>query len=56
MLNPSSKHIVFGFLSVLIVSQAQGQKLLTIKDAEQLALANYGTIKAKANQLNASKA
>lgn len=56
MLNTSSKHIVFGFLSVLIVSQAQGQKLLTIKDAEQLALANYGTIKAKANQLNASKA
>ncbi|ASU33566.1 TolC family protein [Mucilaginibacter xinganensis] len=56
MLNTSSKHIIFGFLSVLIVSQAQGQKLLTIKDAEQLALANYGTIKAKANQLNASKA
>lgn len=56
MLNTSSKHIIFGFLSVLIVSKAQGQKLLTIKDAEQLALANYGTIKAKANQLNASKA
>ncbi|MDB4921348.1 MAG: transporter [Mucilaginibacter sp.] len=56
MLNTSSKHLIFGFLSVLIVSQAQGQKLLTIKDAEQLALANYGTIKAKANQLNASKA
>jgi len=56
MLNTSSKHFLLGFLSVLIVSQAQGQKLLTIKDAEQLALANYGTIKAKANQLNASKA
>jgi outer membrane protein TolC len=56
MLNISSKHFIFGFLSVLIFSQAQGQKLLTIKDAEQIALSNYGTIKAKANQLNASKA
>ncbi|MEO6981047.1 MAG: TolC family protein, partial [Mucilaginibacter sp.] len=36
--------------------QVQAQKVLTVKDAEQLALANYGTIKAKANQLNASKA
>jgi outer membrane protein TolC len=56
MLNSSSKHFLLGFLSVLIVSHAQGQKLLTIKAAEQIALANYGTIKAKANQLNASKA
>lgn len=56
MLNISSKHVLLGFLSVLIVWKAQGQKLLTIKDAEQMALANYGTIKAKANQLNASKA
>ncbi|MCR8560727.1 TolC family protein [Mucilaginibacter sp. BJC16-A38] len=56
MLNISSKHFLLGFLSVLIVWKAQGQKLLTIKDAEQMALANYGTIKAKANQLNASKA
>jgi adhesin transport system outer membrane protein len=56
MLNISSKHFILGFLSVLIVFSAQGQKLLTIKDAEQIALANYGTIKAKANQLNASKA
>jgi outer membrane protein TolC len=56
MLNISSKQFIFGFLSVLIVSQVQGQKLLTIKDAEKFALANYGTIKAKANQLNASKA
>jgi len=30
--------------------------MLTIKDAEQIALANYGTIKSKTNQLNASKA
>ena len=56
MLNISSKQILFGFLSVLFVFKAHGQKLLTIKDAEQTALANYGTIKAKASQLNASKA
>ena len=56
MLNTLSKYIIAGFLSVVICSQVQAQKVLTIKDAEQLALANYGTIKAKANQLNASKA
>jgi outer membrane protein TolC len=56
MLYSSSKRFILGFLSVLIVLHARGQKLLTIKDAEQTALANYGTIKAKANQLNASKA
>src|SRR5580658_7479526 len=56
MPNISSKQFILGFLSVLIVYTAQGQKILTIKDAEQMALANYGTIKSKANQLNASKA
>jgi outer membrane protein TolC len=43
-------------LGVLCVLRAQAQKVLTIKDAEQTALANYGTIKAKASQLNSSKA
>src|ERR1700749_2892633 len=56
MLNISSKEVILGFLSVLFVFRASGQKILTIKEAEQTALANYGTIKAKANQLNASKA
>jgi outer membrane protein TolC len=57
MLNISSKQFILGFLSVLFISRAQGQqKVLTIKDAEQMALANYGTIKSKVNQLNASKA
>lgn len=56
MLNTSLKRLLLSFLSVLIFSQVKGQKLLTIKDAEQIALSNYGTIKAKANQLNASKA
>ncbi|MGZ3776958.1 MAG: TolC family protein, partial [Mucilaginibacter sp.] len=36
-------------------SNAQ-QKVLTMKDAERIALSNYASIKAKANQLNASKA
>ncbi|MDN5284122.1 MAG: TolC family protein [Mucilaginibacter sp.] len=45
------------FLGVFLVIQAQAQqKVLNIKDAEQMALANYGTIKSKANQLNAAKA
>lgn len=35
---------------------ALGQTVLTMKDAVQTALNNYGTIKAKASQLNASKA
>jgi outer membrane protein TolC len=35
---------------------ARGQKVLTMKEAIQTALDNYGTIKAKASQLNASKA
>ncbi|HEY8927658.1 MAG TPA: TolC family protein [Mucilaginibacter sp.] len=56
MLNTPSKFILAAFLSVLIFPKAFAQKVLSIKDAEQLALANYGTIKAKANQLNASKA
>ncbi|MDB5018743.1 MAG: transporter [Mucilaginibacter sp.] len=56
MLNISSKQVILGFLSVLFVFKADGQKLLTMKEAEQIALANYGTIKSKANQLNASKA
>ena len=46
--------VCFNFLSVLSVYGQQ--KVLTIKEAEQTALANYGTIKAKSNQLNASKA
>jgi adhesin transport system outer membrane protein len=56
MQNRLLKHLILGFLSVLYVFQAQGQKVLTIKEAEQIALSNYGSIKAKANQLNASKA
>ena len=56
MINSSSKLLILSFLSVLFVFKAQAQKVLTIKEAEQIALTNYGTIKAKANQLNSSKA
>jgi hypothetical protein len=45
MLKIASKHFILGLLSVLFIYKAQGQKVLSIKEAEQLALANYGTIK-----------
>lgn len=56
MINIPLKRSILIFLSVLYVFQAEAQKLLTIKEAEATALANYGSIKAKASQLNASKA
>lgn len=61
MLNTLSKRfllllsLVFGFIKV----QAQAQQLPTqslgMKDAVQIGLENYGTIKAKGNQLNSAK-
>ena len=57
MYYPSFKHLALLLAGVLIFSRAQSQqKLLSLKDAEEIALSNYGTIKAKANQLNSSKA
>jgi outer membrane protein TolC len=47
--------LVLSGIFYFINAQAQ-QKTLGMKDAEQTALANYGSIKAKANQLNSSKA
>lgn len=56
MFNLPSKQLLL-FLGVFSVFHARAQqKVLNIKDAEQMALANYGTIKSKANQLNAAKA
>lgn len=50
------KQALFGVLFAFSVGHSQAQqKALSLKEAEQIALANYGTIKAKANQLNASK-
>jgi len=57
MLNTPGKYLLTGLLSIFFFTEAFAQqKVLTIKDAEQLALGNYASIKAKANQLNASKA
>ena len=57
MLTKTSKYIFLVFLSVFSAFDARSQqKVLGLKEAEQIALANYGSIKAKANQLNASRA
>lgn len=57
MFNTPSKQFLYFFLGFFCVLRAYGQdKVLTMKDAEQLALGNYASIKAKASQLNASKA
>jgi len=57
MVNTPFKHFLYVFLGFFSIIQARGQeKVLTMKDAEQLALSNYASIKAKASQLNASKA
>ncbi|HTQ28114.1 MAG TPA: TolC family protein [Puia sp.] len=47
-------HVII-LLSFLMAANARGQ-VLTLKEAVQKSLANYGTLKAKANYVNASKA
>ncbi|MFI5157530.1 MAG: TolC family protein [Sphingobacteriales bacterium] len=57
MLVTISKRLFLSLSGILILVNVQAQqKVLGIKEAEQIAISNYGTIKAKANQLNASKA
>ncbi|HEX3386272.1 MAG TPA: TolC family protein [Mucilaginibacter sp.] len=56
MLKASFKYFFAGFLLILCYNANAQQKVLTMKDAEQMALSNYASIKAKMNQLNASKA
>ncbi|MDB4926077.1 TolC family protein [Mucilaginibacter sp.] len=57
MFNTISKYALLGIFCIFFVFKVNGQqKVLSLKEAEQIALANYGTIKAKASQLNASKA
>ncbi|HWD89541.1 MAG TPA: TolC family protein [Mucilaginibacter sp.] len=56
MLKASFKYFFAGFLLILCCNANAQQKVLTMKDAEQMALSNYASIKAKMNQLNASKA
>jgi outer membrane protein TolC len=49
--------IIFIFISVFFAGYATAQqKILGLKEAEQIALANYESIKSKSNQLNAAKA
>lgn len=52
------KKLVCLFLLLLLYGRTEvhAQQVLTLKEAVQTALANYGTIKAKANYVNASKA
>jgi len=57
MFKASFKYFLAGcFLSLSFIRSNAQQKVLTMKDAEQVALSNYASIKAKASQLNASKA
>ena len=52
-----SKSLILLVPGIFLITNAPAQqKVLNIKEAEQIALSNYGTIKAKANQLNSSKA
>ncbi|GAC1301547.1 MAG: hypothetical protein NVSMB24_04590 [Mucilaginibacter sp.] len=57
MLKGSLKYIIcVGLINLCCLKVHSQQKILGLKEAEQIALVNYGSIKAKANQLNASKA
>jgi len=52
-----SKGLILLLPGIFLITNAPAQqKVLNIKEAEQIAITNYGTIKAKANQLNSSKA
>ncbi|MDB5131554.1 MAG: Outer rane efflux protein, partial [Mucilaginibacter sp.] len=53
----ANRYVFFVIAGVFFGEYAKAQqKVLGLKEAEQIALANYSSIKAKANQLNASKA
>jgi adhesin transport system outer membrane protein len=57
MFKRNLKYIFLIFLGVFHFQHVHSQqKVLSLKEAEQIALANYETIKSKTNQLNASKA
>jgi len=51
-----NKFLVFLYLSFFHFSNIGNAQVLTLKEALQTALANYGTLKAKANYIDASKA
>jgi outer membrane protein TolC len=56
MITKNTVCVFLGLAGCFFAFSAHGQKVLTMKEAVQTALDNYGTIKAKASQLNASKA
>ena len=57
MFKRNLKYIFLVCLSFVCFQNARSQqKVLSLKEAEQIALANYETIKSKTNQLNATKA
>jgi outer membrane protein TolC len=57
MFKGNLKYIFLICLNAMYFQHAHSQqKVLSLKEAEQIALANYETIKSKTNQLNASKA
>ncbi|WP_295672402.1 TolC family protein [uncultured Mucilaginibacter sp.] len=56
MLKRNIKFFIIVLLTFTFLKAQSQQKVLGLKEAEQIALANYGSIKAKTNQLNASKA
>ncbi|MBS1531428.1 MAG: TolC family protein [Bacteroidetes bacterium] len=56
MLKAPFKYLFAAFSLIICIDAHAQQKVLTMKDAEQIALSNYASIKAKMNQLNASKA
>jgi len=56
MLKSNIKFFIIVLLTLTFFEARSQQKVLGLKEAEQIALANYGSIKAKTNQLNASKA
>lgn len=54
--NYFSRLVLMLFATAGLLQKANSQHVLSLKDAIQTALNNYGTIKAKANYVNASKA
>lgn len=56
MSKKNTRSVFLGIAVCCSYLSASGQQVLTMKQAIQTALDNYGTIKARTNQLNASKA
>jgi adhesin transport system outer membrane protein len=56
LLHRIMKHLIIFLLSVLFLSNANAQDtVLSIKKAEKIALENYGTIKARVNEVKSAQ-